>query len=164
MDSTEFIDDILAHHGVKGQKWGVRRSFTGFKAKNARLKAEQRKPQPVIVTTKQGLSGKTKIQTTGGQNRPAHPEAIKARVTQQKIKKSGVTTLSNEELQAYANRMDLELRVSRVSSQNASVGRIFVQKQLSNKGNQKLIQDQGAKAVAKLLAKKGAKVAAVAAA
>lgn len=160
---SERVGSILSHHGVKGMRWGVRRARSSISSKNA----EARKPRSVQVTTTVGPGGKTKIKTTGGHNQPAHPEAVTARVTGQKVRKSGVNTLSNQELQTYANRLDLEQRVTRLEKANPE-GKSFVNKILANKKNQQLaveqIQKQGPKLVAKAIAKKAAKTAAVAAA
>jgi preprotein translocase subunit SecF len=89
MDSaTEFVDDFLTHFGVKGMKWGVRKSRT------------------VTVSQK----GK-KLKTSGGAGRPAHEDAIRARTIGQIGKASGLQALSNKELNDYANRLNLEQRV-----------------------------------------------------
>lgn len=124
-----FVDRYLEHHGVKGQKWGVRRAKASIAAKNA----EARKPKPVSVETKQ-RGGKSTIKTKGGENQPVHPDAVAARTTGQQAKRSGLDTLSNKELQAYANRLDLEQRVSRLESQDQH-GKNFVQKFFANKKN-----------------------------
>lgn len=71
------IDDILAHYGVKGMKWGVRR-------KNI---------------PKQGPSDDAK---------DAHRSFVKAKV-------SGVEALSNKELKAVNERLNLEMNYQRLS-------------------------------------------------
>lgn len=81
------VDDVLAHFGVKGMKWGVRKRSSA-----------------VTVTTRPG----GRIKTTGGHDRPASTDAVKAARLGQRAKKSSPKSLSNEELRALINRMNLE--------------------------------------------------------
>jgi hypothetical protein len=79
-----------------------------------------------------GEKRKTKIETAGGENHPAHEDAIKVAEAQAKLKKSGTKALSNKELQEVANRIQLEERVSLLT---ASSGRKFVRKHLTNQSD-----------------------------
>jgi hypothetical protein len=167
LDTKEVVDDILAHHGVKGMRWGVRRSLADRRAAADAASAARKKPTAVTVTRSTGGS-REKIKTKGGERQPAHPDAIIAKVATQKVRKSGLQSLSNEELQALATRLDLEQRVSRLhNSQPAETGKEHVVKFLKDPKNQQKIQQvaqkQGPKLAAKIIAKKAAKVAAVAA-
>lgn len=83
------FDKVLAHFGVKGMKWGVRRN---------------RRPVKVTVATKPG----GKIKTKGGRNQPASKDAIAAAKLKQRAKKSRASSLSNQEMQALIRRMQLE--------------------------------------------------------
>lgn len=109
------IDDILEHHGIKGMKWGVRRS----------------RPSAVTVSDK----GK-KLKTSGGHGRPATESAVRARVTAQVAKKSGVKALTDQELRDYANRIQLEQNVSRLMYNEKSRGAKFVDNMLGRQGSQ----------------------------
>jgi hypothetical protein len=128
MDVQEIVDDVIKHFGVKGMKWGVRReragdhilekgfaiSTTGSRARGA---AAAKSAQKVTVKDK----GK-KIKTSGGKGRSAHPDALRAHKLDQIVKKSGTKALSDEDLRAYSNRLQLEQNVSRLHSNNKNTG------------------------------------------
>lgn len=115
-------DEALAHYGVLGMKWGHRRSET-----------------PVAVTptvtsrVPHGTKRKTKLSVEGGENHPAHEDAIKVAEARAKLRKSGTAALSNKELRDVKNRMELENQVKQL---NVRGGRKFVTKLLRNQGEQ----------------------------
>lgn len=137
------VSDILSHHGVKGMRWGVRRKNVGT-------------AQEVVVTDK----GR-KLKAKGGKGHEAAPEAVKAATLNQQAKKSGVKSLSNEELQTLATRMNLEQQVTRLNnSQPGNPGRKFVKKLLGDVAKQqatRIANDQAAKQVDKMMANKADK-------
>lgn len=100
------VDNILSHHGVLGMKWGRRSASSG--------------PQSVVVTNK-----RKKIKTSGGQGFPSHADAVRARTIGQIAKKSGVKALSNQELQTYSTRLNMEQNYKRLSFQDKSAGKKF---------------------------------------
>lgn len=112
---------VLEHFGVKGMRWGLRK--------------ERPAPEAVApsATSKvpRGTKRKTKIETQGGENHPAHEDAIKVAEAQAKLKKSGAAALSNQELRDVATRVQLENQVSLLTGHK---GKQFVRGQLEAEG------------------------------
>jgi 2'-5' RNA ligase len=92
----------LFHFGVKGMKWGVRKERSSPK------------PGETEATTKTTRRGKASIKVAGGKGVAAHPDAVAAKVANRKAKKSGVNSLSNQELQALITRMNMEQQLTRL--------------------------------------------------
>jgi hypothetical protein len=138
-EESTFVDEILEHHGVKGMHWGVRReqlrttSETRRAGKEA-VRREMRVPAPVRATPTIGRSSftKSKVKTVGGEDHPPHEDAVKVAVARQKMKKSGIVALSNEELQQMAQRMNLESQVHSLNAKRPkSIGQGFVDAHLT---------------------------------
>lgn len=151
MSVQEIVDDVLEHFGVKGMKWGVRRSQAqrvgdvflerglaigtpGSQARGA-ARAARIANKPVKVTVK----GK-KLKTSGGKGRPTHPDAETAAKIGQIVKKSGPRAVSNHDLQLYANRLQIEQNVSRLTNNNKSAG-VKVSKIILKQAGNKAIQE-----------------------
>lgn len=106
----------LAHYGIKGMRWGVRKS----------------EPTPVTTTIRPGRQVKAK----GGTGQPASDDAIKTAESHRVARKSTTDALSNKELQALVNRMQLEQQFKTLNSSGprASAGRRFLSTYLQNGG------------------------------
>jgi 2'-5' RNA ligase len=116
------LGETIQHFGIKGMRWGFRR-----------------KEPPTAVAPKatskvpHGDRRKTKIDTEGGQNHDAHPDALKVAESSAKLRKSGTKALSNHELAALAERARLEKAAIEADRHGASK---WVRKFLGNQGNQ----------------------------
>lgn len=132
---SDLVNKVLAHHGVKGMKWGVRKD----------------RPHEVTVTQKLGKP----LKSSGGHGLKAHQDAVAAQIARQKARSSSVHALSNHELKQVVERMNLEQQYARLSGKPKGEGRKFAEEQLKSIGRQK---------IASTIAKKAAKSASVAAA
>lgn len=112
--------DYLEHFGVKGMKWGVR------KAKSA------------------VSSARSKHQARKAARHPQSPEAARAHALRKQVKKKGLDSLSNSELQALNNRLNLEANYRNAIKQHPDT--------LRSKRNRELIT-AGAKIVGPIVAK-----------
>jgi hypothetical protein len=148
MDTSEVIENILKHTGVKGMKWGVRRKATVG-------------PQEVIVRDSR-LPGSRRLSTSGGGGHPSVGEAVRARKIGQISKKSGFKSLTNQELQDYSKRLQLEQNAKRLRFEDMNAGQKFVAKLLGNTG--KTSTQNAANAAVTAGGKKALKIAGLAAA
>lgn len=142
MDASTVIEDILEHHGIKGMHWGIRRDRSGK-----------------VTVTNRKLS--KRLKTTGGYGHPAHTDAVRTAELGQVKRKSGIKALSNEDLQTYTKRLNLEQNANRLDYETASVGRKYAMKFLNQAGSKGV--EEASSGSAKLV-KKGLKKAAVTAA
>lgn len=111
-------DNGLAHYGVKGMKWGVR--------KNRPSAADG--PVEVRTQTRPGR----RVTAKGGEYHSPSEDAVKRAKLGQRAKKSTVDSLSNKELKELVERMNLEQQYSRLNEQNRSIGEKMVRKLLNN--------------------------------
>lgn len=124
LEQTALIgENILAHYGILGMKWGKRRS-------KEEISAER---QQVEVKIK---AGKGVVKTSGGKELQPHDDAIKAKASKQRARASTTDALSNQELQALVTRMNLEQQYARLAGpKERSVtarGAAFLTKHLSD--------------------------------
>ena len=128
------VDDFLAHYGVPGMKWGVRkRASEAIGEAKARVKKEvaERSSTETTVRAKPGQM----VRVVGGNKRGPHADAVNARVSEQVAKRSTLDALSNKDLQHLVNRMNLEaqyrnlaVKETRKSAVQKWVEKIFSEK------------------------------------
>lgn len=112
----------IKHHGIKGMKWGIRRSNPSAGSS-------------VVVKTTAGK----KVKTTGGKGLRPSDDAVRAAIARQKAKKSGVDSLSNDELRILVSRMGLERQLSTLRTQNSgNSGKRILADVLVNVGKQQV--------------------------
>lgn len=110
MKST--LDAVLAHHGIKGMKWGVRRDNPSGSSG----------PTPITINAKPGK----KIVTTGGKHLPTSEDAKQAAIIKQKARASGPQSLSNDEMRLLVNRMQLEQQYAKLNPKQVTLGEKFL--------------------------------------
>lgn len=140
-------DKFLAHYGVPGMKWGVRKS-------------EGSGPTPATAIQKKPGG---KVKATGGEGHPAHEDAKKAAENIRKAKKSRSDALSNQELQDAIKRMQLEQQFASLQKGRQNAGRKFIQRLLGDTASQQVssvVNTQAAAEIDKQLRKHGRPVAA----
>jgi len=133
--------NALTHYGVKGMKWGRRKS--------------EDSGQPEVQVFRGTGRSPSKIKTRKGGDLPASEDAVKADAYKQAAKKSGPNALSNAELKVLVERMNLERQYSTLNPSIKKVAGKAVADMLVQMGKQevrRIAQDQLTKKVAKAMA------------
>lgn len=155
------VDDILAHHGVKGMKWGVRKDSSVHSTSTTTSKLRR----PATDVTARQRPGQF-VRTSGGKRQTAAEDAVRVAASRQLAKKSTTDVLSNKQLQDAVTRMNLEQQYSQLAkrSDRRTRGQRFIQTLLgtTRKEHENSATAETAKQVAAALAKKAAAAAATA--
>lgn len=123
IEHADNVDNFLMHYGVKGMRWGVRRSAAERAAPSAvktTNKAAIRGSQDIKVKAK---AGRGVVATKGGKRNVATSDAISAAAARQKAKASTTDALSNKELKAANERMNLEIQFKKLAKEEAKMNR-----------------------------------------
>lgn len=105
MGTTKTLDDVLAHYGILGMRWGVRRTPEQLARARARRKE---KGKPVTPT-----------KTAESRARKVSEDAEKAQESLKKAKKGGAKALSNQELKQLNERLNLEQNFNRLTDKKS---------------------------------------------
>jgi hypothetical protein len=126
------VEEVLAHYGVKGMRWGIRRrrrsESGGDGASTTPLGVSKStvgstKATPVLLKAVPGKPVKVK----GGDRQETTADALRSAALKQKARKSGPQALTNEEMRFLVDRLGLEKRLSEVAPKYKTKGQKFVQ-------------------------------------
>lgn len=136
-------DNYLAHYGIKGMKWGVRkRSKSGGsehhssdhkKTKAAEDKAKKYGAESLSNNELNSIQKRANLKRNTRTFDKTHDRVSKDKSTSNTInkvsRKKGTRALSNEELETAIKRMELEKRYDSLKKENSKVyqGRSFAQ-------------------------------------
>ena len=129
----------LYHHGVKGQRWGIRR----YQNKDGSLTALGRKRASRLESQYEKVTGK-KIGT--------NPSESSTETTVRSSKPKSISEMSNAEIQAKIDRIRLETTLDSLTPKHVSAGEKFVN-EMKNSATS-ILKDKGTKIVGDYLDKK----------
>ena len=129
----------LYHHGVKGQRWGIRRyqNKDGSLTALGRKRASKLESQYEKVTGKK-MGSKSDDSSTNDRSRSSKPRSI--------------SEMSNAEIQAKIDRIRLETTLDSLTPKHVSAGEKFVNEVKSSATS--ILKDKGTKIVGDYLDKK----------
>ncbi len=132
---SDTVDDILAHYGTKGMKWGVRKADKFFGTKTIPAKPKSRKVSDIPGNAKVKLKTKNgDIVVRRDQIREVSSESAAAQRALSKAKTKGIKALSNDELKILNERLQLEKRFSDLNPTTTNKGKKILQQQLRQVG------------------------------
>lgn len=116
----EYDEEVLCHHGVKGMKWGIRRTpeQLGHKTGSSKKKtASAKTSSPKSSTTKKPEVKKPSIISRASQTMAKRKEVKQQKAeekkqarAEKKPEKKNISELSDAELRSRINRMEMEKR------------------------------------------------------
>lgn len=135
MDTPKSYSDFLErngmeHHGVKGMRWGVRRSDKQLARAAQDRKAKKRLAAKNDVMPKKGPSASNDVMPQGSDD---YNRALSSKRT---ARREGTKALSNQELQDLNNRMNLERQYAKMNQKPVprykEAGKKFLDKYIEN--------------------------------
>ncbi len=118
-----YDDNELYHHGIKGMKWGVRRTPAQLGHDTGGVDLQKAKKKVDAANT-------IVNETRNINNNVSKKQAKKA----QKQKMAEVKSMSDKELRERVNRLNMEQQYMRMSAEQMNVGRANVNSVLNNVG------------------------------
>ena len=118
-----YADNELYHHGIKGMKWGVRRtpSQLGHDTGGVDLQKAKKKVEAAntIVNESQNINRKV----SGRKQRKIQKQQVQ-----------NAKTMTDQELRERVNRLNMEQQSARLSAEQMSAGKVNVDRVLSEVG------------------------------
>ena len=118
-----YNDNELYHHGIKGMKWGVRRTPAQLGHDTGGVDLQKAKKKVDAANT-------IVNETRNINNNVSKKQSKKV----QKQKMAEVKSMSDKELRERVNRLNMEQQYMRMSSEQMNVGRANVNSVLNNVG------------------------------
>lgn len=160
MDNLELESNELAHHGVKGMKWGVRKDRPSSGSGKSTTKKKRTTTKSTVVkkkTTKTEPSSGRKAVNAMMEKRKARKAAKAAEEAAKKQKRKPVSEMTDDELNAAIKRLELEKKYKELSAYNnpnQGKGKKFVSNVLEKSGEQlatQVVNHYGAQALNKAI-------------
>ena len=118
-----YDDNEIYHHGIKGMKWGVRRTPAQLGHDTGKIDLQKTKKKVDAANT-------IVNETRNINNNVSKKQAKKV----QKQKMAEVKSMSDKELRERVNRLNMEQQYMRMSAEQMNVGRANVNSVLNNVG------------------------------
>lgn len=118
-----YDDNELYHYGVKGMKWGVRRTPAQLGHDTGKIDLQKTKKKVDAANT-------IVNETRNINNNVSKKQAKKV----QKQKMAEVKSMSDQELRERVNRLNMEQQYMRMSSEQMNAGRANINSVLNNVG------------------------------
>lgn len=143
MNTIMYESDFLSHHGVLGQKHGVRR----YQYKDGSLTPEGRAHYGYGNS-----NGKTGLGFIGKRKSENTKSGKSTKISSSKPKEKSISEMTDAEIQAKINRLRLEQQLNQLSPQHISRGRKIVNAITSSAAT--IAKDKGTKIAGDLIDKK----------
>lgn len=139
--------EMIEHHGILGQKWGVRR----YQNKDGSLTSAGKKRVEQLKGELNRLEPKKKENSDGQNRKTTSKPAVDHKKTTKPATKS-LSEMSNAELQAKIDRINLEARYKSLTAPQKSKGKRMLETLSKNAG--KVITERATKVAGDMLEKK----------